>query len=160
MLYWVETGASTKLAIAPRPRGHDWLDTEAKAMRRDGIDILVSLLTPEEEAELALTDEEEACSAAGIEFRNFPIPDRHTPASTQDFRAFVESLHQQTANGKAIAAHCRAGIGRSSLLIASVLTLSGLTAEEAFDRISTARGLQVPDTPEQVAWVRNFSAIS
>jgi hypothetical protein len=26
-----------RLAIAPRPRRGDWLDTEANAMRRDGI---------------------------------------------------------------------------------------------------------------------------
>jgi hypothetical protein len=26
-----------RLAIAPRPRRRDWLDTEANAMRRDGI---------------------------------------------------------------------------------------------------------------------------
>ncbi len=160
MPYWIETGAPTKLAIAPRPRGGDWLETEAKAMRRDGIDILVSLLTPEEEAELGLADEAVVCAEAGIEFRRFSVPDRQTPAATGEFKFFVDSLYQESIKGRAIAAHCRAGIGRSSLLVAAILTRYGLTVEEAFTQISLARGLQVPDTAEQIAWVCDFSAIS
>jgi len=35
-----------------RPRGGDWLQDEILALKRSGISILVSLLTPEEEDEL------------------------------------------------------------------------------------------------------------
>jgi hypothetical protein len=66
------------------------------AMHREGVDILVSLLTPEESSELDLTNEATACAEAGIEFRNFPIPDRETPASLEAFRAFVTELHQES----------------------------------------------------------------
>ena len=45
--------------------------------------------------------------------------------------------------------HCRAGIGRSSLLAAAVLRVEGRTADEAWQRITEARGLPVPDTDEQ-----------
>lgn len=48
-----------------------------------------------------------------------------------------------------IAIHCRAGIGRSSLIAASVMTAYHIPAEEAFSLIETARGFAVPDTQEQ-----------
>ena len=159
MAYWIEIDAPARLAIAPRPRGGDWLDDDLHALRREGVDILVSLLTPEEATELALDDEGSACARAGIEFRNFPIPDRHVPQSTQAFREFIGSLHQEHTKRRNIAAHCRAGIGRSSLLVASLLTLDGFAATDAFHRISQARGLQVPDTPEQVEWTTQFSPL-
>jgi protein-tyrosine phosphatase len=157
MAYWIETGSTAKLAIMPRPRGGDWLDDEIRALKRDGVDVLVSLLTPEEELELGLESESAACSTGGIEFRSFPIPDRQVPSTAVPFLRFIESLHQELLQGRSIAAHCRAGIGRSSLLLASLMRLEGHTVEDAFRRISQARGLEVPDTPEQVSWVKNLN---
>jgi len=55
--------------------------------------------------------------------------------------------------------HCRAGIGRSGMMTASVLLHQGLTVREAFARISAARGLIVPDTPGQLEWVESNYAI-
>ena len=160
MPYWLKLPTPAKLAIVPRPRGGDWLEDEIRNLRRDGIDVLVSLLTPEEENELGLNGEAVACREGNIEFRNFPIPDRQFPASTQAFRDFVGELRVLRLQGKNIGAHCRAGIGRSSLLLASLLTTEGHSADDAFDMISEARQLRVPDTPEQVEWVRNFGASS
>jgi hypothetical protein len=40
-----------------------------------------------------------------------------------------------------------------------VLRVEGFfVAGDAFARISKARGLQVPDTPEQVRWIEEFAA--
>lgn len=153
MPFWVKTDSSLRLAIAPRPRGGDWLEDDIRALQRDGVDILFSLLTPEESRELGLVGEEPACRAVGIRFLNYPIPDRRTPDSTHDFVAFVRSLYGDANAGRANAVHCRACIGRSSVLLASLMRLDGLKVEDAFDRISSARGLSVPDTPEQAAWV-------
>jgi hypothetical protein len=160
MPYWLKLPTPAKLAIVPRPRGGDWLDDEIRNLRRDGIDVLVSLLTPEEEDELGLNGEAVACLEGSVEFRNFPIPDRQFPASMQAFRDFIGELRVLRLQGKNIGAHCRAGIGRSSLLLASLLTTEGHSADDAFDMISEARQLRVPDTPEQVEWVRNFGASS
>jgi protein-tyrosine phosphatase len=158
MPHWLNLSTTSKLAIVPRPRGGDWLDDEIRNLRRDGIDVLVSLLTPEEEKELGLNGEAAACEEGSIEFRNFPIPDRQFPASSQTFRAFVEELRALRLQGKNIGAHCRAGIGRSSLLLASLLVTEGYSPDDAFDLISEARGLRVPDTPEQIEWVKNFNS--
>jgi hypothetical protein len=45
------------------------------------------------------------------------------------------------------------GIGRSTLIAASVLRHFELSMEEAFSRIGAARGLPVPDTEQQRLWV-------
>jgi protein-tyrosine phosphatase len=158
--FWINNSPHGRLGTAARPRGGDWLESEAAAMRCEGIDILVSLLTPEEDAELDLSEEADAVTNAGMEFRQFPIPDRDTPASPELFRRFLEELHSEELKGKNIVAHCRAGIGRSSLFIALLLILDGYTLEQAFEAISQARGLQVPDTQEQVEWVRQFMPVT
>lgn len=158
MPYWLHLSTPAKLAIVPRPRGGDWLDDEIRHLRRDGVDVLVSLLTSEEDEELGLTREAMACEEAEVAFYNFRIPDRQFPASSKAFRDFIQQLRTFRLQGKNIGAHCRAGIGRSSLLLASILCMEGYSAETAFDLISGARGLRVPDTPEQVEWVRNFSS--
>ena len=66
------------------------------------------------------------------------------------------SLH--TVYDALFAIHCRASIGRSSLLLAALLTAEGLTPDDAFRRLTVARGLRVPDTPDQVRWVERFAA--
>ncbi|HEY4011460.1 MAG TPA: protein-tyrosine phosphatase family protein [Acidobacteriaceae bacterium] len=142
-----------KLAIVPRPRGGDWLQDDTQRLREKGIDVLVSLLTPQESCELGLEQEEAACRAAGIHFRNFATPDRQTPESVTAFLNFARDVYQEAQAGLSIGAHCRACIGRSSVLLAALMRLDGFSAEEAFRRISQARGMQVPDTEEQAVWV-------
>jgi protein-tyrosine phosphatase len=157
--YWVETGNHLRLAIVPRPRGGDWLEDELDQVKRAGIDVLVSMLQIDEAAELGLSSEAELCEARGIVFRSFPIPDRETPSSTASFSRFVEDLRAEVHAGRSVAVHCRASIGRSSLLLAALLTAEGLAPDDAFRRITVARGLRVPDTADQVRWVERFAAI-
>ncbi len=61
-IYWVDSEHS--LAIVPRLRGNDWLEDELVAMKRKGIDVLISLLTLEEQNELGLEAEQSACEQA------------------------------------------------------------------------------------------------
>jgi len=58
-----------------------------------------------------------------------------------------------------LAVHCRASIGRSSVLAVSVVVRLGGEANEAFIAVKSARGCSIPDTPEQRQWViQNISA--
>jgi protein-tyrosine phosphatase len=156
--FWVETGNSARLAIVPRPRGGDWLEDEVRRMKLAGVDVLVSMLPADEAIKLGLADEAQLCETAGIIFRSFPIPDRQTPSSTAAFAKFVGELRGDVSIGRSIAVHCRASIGRSSLLLAALLVEHGFTPDEAFGRLTVARGIQVPDTAEQVRWVELFAA--
>jgi protein-tyrosine phosphatase len=157
MSFWIDTASPLKLAIASRPQGGDWLQDDVRMLKDEGIDILVSLLSYEERRELDLDDEKAACSAVGITFVNFPIPDRQVPPSRLGFLTFAQFLHKRASEGLRIGVHCRACIGRSSVLLATVLRLEGFSAREAFDRISEARGMRVPDTAEQARWVARLA---
>ena len=156
MAYWIETGTSARLAIMPAPKGSTRLEDEIRSLKREGANVLVSLLPPDEAFDLGLEHERAACQAHDILFRSFPIPDRGIPTSTDAFLAFVETLHNDLLKNRSIVAHCFAGIGRSSLLLAALLRREGLSADDAFRRITQARRALVPDTPEQLRWVENL----
>lgn len=156
-LYWIEGPWQGKLAILPRPRGGDWLEDEVRGWRAAGVDVVVSLLTSDEVADLDLAQEGALCEAHGIDFRPFPIVDRSVPASRKATLDFVKKLAKLLAEGKSIGIHCRQGIGRSALIAASLLVLSGIVPEAAFLRVSEGRGCSVPETSEQRQWLMEFA---
>ena len=155
--YPIEGPWKGRLAIVPRPRGEDWLEDEVRAWQEGGLDVIVSLLTPSEAQELGLTDEAVLAQAQGLNFLEFPIPDYGVPSSLESSLAFVETLDDALTRGKNIGIHCRQGIGRSSLIAASLLVLHGIQTEMAFSRVAEGRGRQVPDTSEQREWVNKFA---
>jgi protein-tyrosine phosphatase len=157
-LFWIDGPWQGKLAISARPRGSDWLDDEMRAWRMAGVDAVVSLLTPDEAEDLGLERERAESEANRIEFFSLPIVDRSTPASESEVARLLNSLDRRLREGKNVAIHCRQGIGRSSLISAALLVETGVAPAEAFAIISRARGVPVPETPEQAAWLDSFAA--
>ena len=157
-LFWISGPWRGKLAIAARPRGGDWLQDEAAGWRRAGLDVVVSLLEDEEAAQLQLASEGEAARQEGIEFVRFPIADRGVPDSTPATLALLNRIVEALEAGKHIAVHCRQGIGRSGLIAAGALMISGLGIEEAVEAVSVARGVPTPETPMQREWLRYLPA--
>ena len=157
MSFWIDTASPLQLAIASRPQGGEWLQEDVRQLKDEGIDILVSLLSWEESRELDLEEEKAMCSSVGMAFVNFPIPDRQVPPSRLGFLTFAQFVHKRASEGLRIGVHCRACIGRSSVLLATVMRLEGHSTREAFDRISDARGLRVPATAEQAKWVARLA---
>lgn len=152
-LYPITAAAPNRIAIVARPRGNDWLSEEVAALSRKGVNVLVSMLTVEEANELGLGQESAECGVAGISFKNVVIPDRSVPSDRNVFLLSVEQLAELVREGRYLGVHCRASIGRSSVLAASILVRLGWDANAAFDAIESARGCPVPDTPEQRQWV-------
>jgi len=153
-LYWVDGPWPGRLAILPRPRGGDWLEDEIRSWQQASLDVVVSLLTRDEIVALDLEREAELCQANGIQFVSFPITDRGVPPSQKATLDLARRLTKILAEGKSLAIHCRQGIGRSAVIAACLLILSGIDPETAFQRISAARGCAVPETAEQREWVR------
>ncbi len=151
-LFTVRREGPGRLSTMAAPRGGEWLAEELQALRLVGVDTVVSLLTRPELSELGLLDEPQAAEDAGLRFLELPTPDRQTPELAAT-RLLAADLADQLAAGCWVAIHCRAGIGRASVLAATVLRLDGVTTEDAWRRISDARGLSVPDTEEQRRFV-------
>jgi protein-tyrosine phosphatase len=149
--YEIPTDTAGRLAILPRPRGGDWLETEVSNWSDSGIDTVVSLLTPDEVAEFELTNEGLHCDDVGMTFRAFPIPDRGIPGT--GFGQLVQAIVDDLRLGRMVGIHCRQGIGRSSLVALAVLNELGRPISEAIRIVSDARGVPVPETPEQRDWI-------
>jgi len=156
-IYWLQAAGRGRLAVMPRPRGGDWLHDEILALKRSGISILVSLLTPEEEELLGLEQEGELARREGLQFVAHPVPDRDVPPSPRETWALARTLADRFAAGSQIAVHCRMGIGRSPLLLACILVTTGLRPHQAWELIGDARGCVVPDTIEQRDWLERTS---
>ncbi len=73
-LYPVDSPWAGHLLISARPRGGDWLEDDVRGWRDSGIDVVASLLMPDESAELGLEEEGKHSEEAGMAF--FPSPSR------------------------------------------------------------------------------------
>lgn len=156
-LYWIPGAWPGRIAVMPRPRGGDWLEDEVRAWRDAGVDVVVSLLEPEEVKALDLVSEQSLARANRIEFVSFPIADRGIPKVRETVSELVTKLAASLRAGKNVAVHCRQGIGRAALIAAAVLLRLGVDVEAAIDRVGTARGLSVPETPEQRQWLLEYA---
>jgi protein-tyrosine phosphatase len=156
-LYWIDGPWPGKLAISARPRGGDWLEDDISGWQRAGVDAIVSLLTPQENTDLHLSEEPGLTQTHGLRFVSLPVEDRGVPPSWDTASRVIEEVGQLLRHGKNVAIHCRQGIGRSGMIAAALLIRDGSTPGDALTQISGARGLPVPETEGQLAWVREFS---
>jgi len=153
---WLREAQPSQLAIVLRPRGGDGLAADLQVVRDEGISVLVSLLTSEDNADLELADEGRIAEQLGIRFISYPITDRETPADLAGFRRQVAELRDLVRSGHRVGAHCRGCIGRATVLLASVMIALGWNAEAALQVIERARGFPVPDTAAQLEWILEF----
>jgi protein-tyrosine phosphatase len=115
------------------------------------------MLTPYESKDLQLSEESKLAQIHGLRFVSLPIEDRGVPPSWEEASRAIAKATEMLQQGKNVAVHCRQGIGRSGILAAALLIKSGSTPGDALTQISAARGLTVPETPEQMAWIQEFS---
>jgi protein-tyrosine phosphatase len=156
-LYRIEERFPARIAILPRPRGGDWLERDVAEWKREGLDVVASLLTADENRDLELNDEAGRTTNAGIEFVSFPIEDRGVPCDSEAFGELARNLAEKLSGGRNIGIHCRQGIGRSALLVAAVLLAEGIELDRALKLAATARGLAVPETSEQRLWIEEYA---
>jgi hypothetical protein len=68
-IYWLHSFENTsRLGIMARPRGNEWLEEEILSLKRQGVQIIVSLFDRSEIYELGLEKEPELCLNHGIAF--------------------------------------------------------------------------------------------
>ena len=156
--FWIEGEWPGRLAVSPRPRGGDWLEDEMKHWRRERVNAVASLLMPDEVQEFDLELERKHCEALGISFYALQIIDRNAPSSTKTARELIGQLTAELSARKNVLVHCRQGIGRAGLIVVAVLMSKGRNLPDAIELVSKARGREVPETPEQLAWLRTFAA--
>ncbi len=154
-IYWLHNFDNTsRLGIMARPRGNEWLEEEILSLKRQNVQVIVSLLDQNEIYELGLEKEAEFCLNHGIGFINLPILDRKIPKPDSGFHNFIGQLTEKIFAGNNVVIHCRMGIGRATIIAGCLLLKQGYNTEEIIAHISKIRGLRVPDTEEQIAWLK------
>lgn len=159
-IYPIELIGSGFLAVMAKPVAGEFVRDSFREIRQQGVKQVVSLLEEPEAIALGLFKEEQYVLEAGMSFLSYPLADRGVPRSVERFGIFTLSLYHQIAGGCNTVIHCRAGIGRSGLVAAAVLLHCGFDPIQAFSHVSKARRVSVPDTEEQVAWLKhNYRSI-
>jgi|SRR5208337_544335 len=158
-IYWVQHDDHPRLAIVARPRGNDGLDEDLANLKQGGINVLVSLLVPDEAVDYGLGAEGEIAERLGIQFVSYPVTDSTTPADIDSFRLLVAQLADAVQAGNHVGVHCRGCIGRSVVLAAAILAHLGFEAADALALIEEARGCPVPETREQRNWILKFEPV-
>jgi Polymorphic toxin system, DSP-PTPase phosphatase len=110
-LYRIERIDPGALSIMARPRGGDWLTDEIRAWQEAGVDVIVSLLTLEEQTELGLDEEASLCAQHQLVFWSLPIPDRALPGDASAADRLIEEILAALNAGKHVAVHCRMALG-------------------------------------------------
>ena len=150
---WVDRSGPGRVGVMPCPSGGDTLRDNLRDWKEDGCDVLVSLQESDEAESLGLSREGDVAKDVGMEFVHHPIPDFGIPESRDAALDLARTLAGKVREGRSIAVHCRAGVGRAPSIAACVLIALGETGEHALDLISDARGFRVPETEGQRAWV-------
>lgn len=159
-LHWVRGIEPHRLALSPRPPGGEPLAAELAAWQRQGVDVVVSLLEPPEAQALDLQHEATLCRAVGMGFHSFPIRDHGVPTSAAALSALLDLLQADLRQGRAVAIHCFAGIGRTGVVAACLLHRLQVPPAEALHLLSRSRGLAMPETLAQLAWFERFASPS
>ena len=118
----------------------------AAELRRSGVTLVINLHE--------LPDPQDLLDRLGAETLHLPVPNSNAPAQSQLDRG-VAAITDALANGKRVAVHCGAGLGRTGTLLAAYLVSQGIDSEAAIERIRAVRPGSV-ETLEQEHAVHEF----
>ncbi|MCW8854427.1 MAG: ATP-binding cassette domain-containing protein [Gammaproteobacteria bacterium] len=143
---WLKRGV---LAGTPLPGVFHDIDYDLMALKKVGISVLLTLTTR------SLDDD--VLSQHGIRAIWEPVKDMGAPSIDQAIR-ICEQVEIAIKNNDAVAAHCRAGLGRTGTLLAAYLIWEGISALDALD---TVRGVEPRwvQSEEQVSFLEDFEKV-
>lgn len=122
--HWIWGGS---LAGMPRPGLLDDVEVNLSQLRELGISVVLGL---EEEPVVPVG----MFAAFGIEWFWLPTPDMGVPTDDDAYKMTGRML-EEIGRGRAVAVHCRAGLGRTGTMLAAILIRSGLCAVDALEQV-------------------------
>ncbi len=135
-----------------RDRGRD-LPTDLAALRAEGAQVLIALLTRPELEAVGVPDYLTAAEAAGFQVIHAPMPDQGVPAAAEA-QALLTRIEAALCGGAGVVVHCLGGLGRSGLVAACLLRARGVPAADALAQVRAARDPRAIESPAQVAFVQ------
>jgi hypothetical protein len=147
-----------QLATIAHPRGEPWPAEQLNALARAGVDVIVSALTTAEQHRLDFGEtaaSAAAAAAAGVEFISFPVEEGGIPrAEAAAVVALAAWMAGHVRAGRFVVTQTFGGVGRSTLLACTTLTLLGIPPGDALRRITTGAGTE----PVHRDWLHEFAA--
>lgn len=157
--YWVEPG---RLLAGEYPRDLGLTPSVEKiaALIDAGISAFIDLTSPEDE----LPPYDHLIGSAVYE--RFPIHDMSVPESPEHAARIIARIEDHLDAERTVYVHCWGGIGRTGLVVGCWLRSRGLAGDEALERLqelwaecpNSAWWPYIPQTAEQIEWVREWEA--
>ena len=157
--YWVEPG---RLLAGEHPaaEGGAALPKRLRRLLDAGIDCFIDLTQPGECAEY------QSLLPASVICARLPLIDHAVPSDPVALRQVLAALDEALGQGRRVHVHCRAGIGRTGLVIGCHLIESGERPESALETLNTLwqqdarapRWPRVPETAEQERYLLHWRA--
>ena len=121
---------------------------------------VVSLLEPHEFLQLGVPDFAQQVQARGIRWFHLAIPDMHPPGNAfhDAWRVDGGEILALLKRGESIVLHCAAGLGRSGMLAAKILTAFGMTPTQAIEWVRARRPGAI-ETAEQAQYVHKGASL-
>ena len=128
------------LLLSEMPGSERPLDEWLAGAEARQTDLIVNLAEEEELANISPEYLAYMGVNGGIEITTFPIPDYSVPVDMVSFHELIAEVTQRLWSGECVIVHCRAGIGRSGLFAASLLTSLNISFSEVLQRVQSAGG--------------------
>lgn len=101
----------------------------------------------------------------GIEYLRKPIRDHGLPERREHMMEILDCLHDALGSSRPVYVHCRAGIGRTGMVIGCLLAERGCGGEHALDELAriwqqaerSSSWPTIPETDAQTDYVRKWS---
>lgn len=155
--YWVLPG---RVLAGEYPGGKNSQATRARlqCLMEAGIECFLDLTEP---GELKSYDTQLPFS---VEYLRKPIKDHGIPAQRIHMAEILDCLHDTLASGRGVYIHCRAGIGRTGMVVGCFLVERGRSGDDALDELNrlwhqserSQTWGSIPETDQQIQFVRSW----
>ena len=136
------------------PPDTDAVEAGVRAWRQSGVDLVLSLIEDWEVPRRA-PGLFETLARERIDVRRYPIADFGVPREAPVFGRLLREAGERLAAGDGILVHCNAGLGRTAVVLASILKAHGLVIDPVTELRRIYRSTSMQE-PVQEEFVRGF----